>query len=452
MSTKSIRRQIVALAVPASVESVLQIGFGFADQIVIGLLGETSLAAVGLIGHMSFLSGIVLGALAAVAAILVAQYYGSQDRDGVSRSVGAVMQMAMIVTVPLALIVLLFAGRILELMGVEPAVVEAGAPFLRVISLTIPIALAGSIAASALRSLGDARTPMLVTFACVVLNTGLNFLLVFGWGPVPELGAIGAAWATLATQLLRLALMAWAMLRLQTHVSFKAAHFLRPSRPLLAKSFSLTWPIALTETFWSLGSFLYTLMVVELGTSMIAANQVVVTTEAIFIMASSGLSVAALTVIGQALGAKDEEKIRVAAKSVLQIGIASSLLFGLATAAASLLLGIFFKELDAGVLRIAMYGLLLNAAFQWCKVLNMVMGNGVLRAGGDTRFVLFADIISIYAIGIPLAFLTMRYTSWGLMGVLGAKLFEEGSRVFIFLLRYRSGKWRNTVAGPVAAH
>ncbi len=452
MSNKSVRKHLLSQAIPASVESVLQISFGFADQIAIALLGQTALAAVGLIGNMSFLSGIVLGALAATAAILVAQFYGTGDGDGVSRSIGSAMQMAVIVTMPIVVVVLMFARQILELIGVEPAVVEAGTPFLRVIALTVPVALAGSIAASAMRSLGDARTPMVVTFACVILNTALNFLLVFGWGPVPELGAIGAAIATLATQMLRLALMLWVMLRLQTKVHFKASHFLRPSRPMLAKSLSLTWPIALTEVFWSLGSFVYTLLVVDLGTAMIAANQVVVTTEAIFVMASSGLSVAALTVIGQALGAKDEEKIRAAAKSVLQLGITSSVVFGLATAAASLLLGVVFKELEPSALRLAMYGLLLNAAFQWCKVLNMVMGNGVLRAGGDTRFVLFADIVSIYFIGIPLALFTIHYTSWGLLGVLGAKLFEEGARVFIFMLRYRSGKWRHSVIGSSVAH
>jgi putative MATE family efflux protein len=442
------RRQIIALALPASAEAVLQICFGFVDQIVIARLGNASLAAVGLIGHMTFLSGIVLGALSATASILVAQHHGRQDAPGVARAVGGAVQLALVVTVPLALVVAGFAAPILTKMGVEPAVVDAGAPFLRVIAVTVPLSLVGSVAASALRSLGDARTPMVVTLICVATNTVLNFVLVFGWGPVPALGVMGAAYATLVAQVLRCALMVRAMRRAKREVPFPLGDFARTDAAMLGRILRLTWPIALTEVVWSLGSFLYALITIELGTVAIAANQVVVTTEAIFVMASSGLSAAALTLIGQAIGADDEPRLRRTASQLVRIGLASSAAFGLLTAATSVLLGVFFHEISAEALHLARVGLVLNAVFQWVKVMNMVLGNGLLRAGGDNRFVLVADMTSIFAFGLPVAFVVARFTHLGLIGILVAKLLEEGSRVAMFALRYRSAKWRHRYAGP----
>ncbi|HEU4409064.1 MAG TPA: MATE family efflux transporter [Polyangiaceae bacterium] len=446
----SIRRQIVALALPASAEAVLQICFSFVDQVVIARLGNASLAAVGLIGHMTFLSGIILGALSATASILVAQHYGRHDGPGVARTVGATVQLALLITVPLAVVVAAFAAPILTLMGVEPAVVEAGAPFLRVIAVTVPLSLVGSVAASALRSLGDARTPMVVTLLCVATNTVLNFVLVFGWGPVPAIGVMGAAYATLAAQVLRSVLMVRAMAGARRNVPFRFSDFARTDASMIGRICRLTWPIALTEVVWSLGSFLYTLITIELGTVVIAANQVVVTTEAIFVMASSGLSAAALTLIGQAIGADDEPRLRRTASQLVKIGLTSAAGFGLLTAATSGLLGVFFREISPEALHLARVGLVLNAVFQWVKVMNMVLGNGVLRAGGDNRFVLVADVTSIFVFGLPIAFFVVRFTSLGLIGVLVAKLLEEGSRVLMFAIRYRSAKWRKRyVEAPV---
>lgn len=444
--TSSFDKQIVALAVPASLEAIFQSSFYFVDQVVIGRLGESALAAVGLIGHINFFFGSVLGAVAAAAAIMVAQHHGNRDGEQVSRSVGSSTHLALAATLPLCLVTVLFPAQILTVLGVEQPVVEAGAPYLRIVALTLPIGLLGAVAASTLRSLGDARTPMMVTTACVVANTALSIPLVFGWGPLPAMGVVGAAYATLLTQALRLTLMFIAMRERQSHVVFQFCHFFKVSAEHVGAVFKLTSPIALTGLAWAFGTFIYTLIIVkQLDTSAVAANQVILTTEGLFIVASSGLSVAALTLIGQAVGAGNQLLVRQTATRIIRIGIAASVFFGFLTGVAALILRFAFPALETDVLRPAMVGLLIGAAFQWSKVLNMVFGGGILRAGGDNTFVLGANLLSIYGFGIPLAVLVLTGTDWGLLGVIAVRGVEEVLRTVLFVWRYRSGKWQTVL-------
>ncbi|MEM9557834.1 MAG: MATE family efflux transporter [Acidobacteriota bacterium] len=446
----TLRRQVLSLAIPASLESVFQMSFGFVDQVVIGRLGEVALAAVGLTNQMVFLVTLVLGAVAATTAILVAQAHGRGDADSVSAATGASFLVGAAVAVPIALVPLLAPAGVLRLLGAEAEVVALGAPFIQLVALTLPMALLGTIAVSVLRSLGDAKTPMVVTFGAVGTNTVLNLILVFGLGPIPALGVLGAAYATVATHLLRLGVLVYCMVVRQPHARFELADFVRVRLALVGKIARLTSPIALTEIFWALGAFLYTLLVVRLGTTALAANQVVLTTEAIFIMCSSGLSVAALTLIGQSIGAGDLQQLRERSRYIVKLGVASAVLFGLLLALATWTIELLYPKLGGEALRWAVWGLLIMAVFQPSKVLNMILGNGVLRAGADNRFVLGADLVSIYVLGLPLAFGLAIGLDWGLLGVFVGKVVEETARAATFLLRLRTSRWHRMVAGDGA--
>jgi putative MATE family efflux protein len=441
MDKRAIQKAILALGVPASLESVFQMSLGFIDQVVIGRLGETSIAAVGLTNQMLFLSTLVLGTIGSSTAILVAQHHGKGDEQGVSLVSGTSFLLAVLIGLPLAAVAALFPDETLRLVGADAAIVSAGRQFFRIIALTLPLSLLSAVIVSVLRSLGDAKTPMLVTLGSVFVNTLLSVALVFGVGPIPALGVAGAAQATLIVQVLRLGALLYLMLARQRAVRFQSTHFTRLERSAVERIASLTYPIALIEALWSLGTFVYTLLAVRLGTTEVAASQIVIATEAVFIMCSSGLAVAGLTLVGQEIGAGDLAAMRAKSKEMIRMGVYSSAFFGLALAATSLLLHVFYPNVSEEALSLAMVGLLLNALFQPAKVLNMIMGNGVLRAGGDTKYLLLADTVSMYAVGIPFALALAFPLKMGLIGVFFGMFAEEVTRVSMFFLRYRTPKW-----------
>ena len=444
VSSKHIQRSVLALAVPASLEAVFQMGLGFADQVVIGHLGEVPMAAVGAINSLMFVVTIVLGGLATGTAIIVARNQGRGDRDGTTRVIGSGLQIVVMVTAPLAAAGILWPEPLLLLLGVEPAVAEAGREYCRIIAFTLPLSLAGSVLVAALRSMSDARTPMLITLAMVGVNTVLNLVLVFGLGPVPALGVVGSAYATLASQVLRVAALSWRLAR-KHRAAPDLGHLLVRHQPTSSMLIRLSSPIAMTQVLWATGNLAYTIMGIHLGISAMVATQVVNATEGIFIVLSSGLPSAALTLTGSSFGAGGVAQVKQQARQVIRIGMISAAMFGGALALSSLWIHKAYPELNPAALELAVTGIVLNALFQPAKVANMVLGNGLLPAGGDTRFILLADAVSVYAIGLPLALLLGFLLQLGLVGVFIARLAEEVVKLGLFIWRYRGDRWHHSL-------
>ncbi|PTL84517.1 MATE family efflux transporter [Vitiosangium sp. GDMCC 1.1324] len=450
METREIRKAIFALAVPASLEAVFQMGLGFVDQIVIAQMGEAPLAAVGLTNSLMFVVTLVLGALSAGTAILVARNQGRQDGVGVSRSIGSAIQVSVLLTVPLALGAAVLPEQMLRLLGAAPDVAESGREFFRLIALTLPLSVTGSVMVGALRSLGDARTPMFITFMVVVCNTLLNLVLVFGLGPIPALGVVGAACATVTSQVLRLGFLSWRLL-LNGRAFLQLRHWVEPDRLMLTTLLQLSLPIAMTQILWAVGNLSYTLLGVRLGTTAIVATQMVNATEGLFLMFSSGLSAAALTLVGQSLGAGALDDMKAKARQVMTLGLGSSILFGAVLASMSLWVHFFYPTVSQETLRLAILGIMLNALFQPAKVLNMILGNGLLPAGGDTRFILFVDVIAVYMVGLPLVWLLAFVLDMGLPGIFIGRLAEEVVKLAFLFFRYRTLRWFHVLATPEPA-
>ncbi|MEM9557836.1 MAG: MATE family efflux transporter [Acidobacteriota bacterium] len=446
-----LRASILALAVPASLEAVFQMSFGFLDQVVIGHLGEAPLAAVGLTSQLMFLSTLVLGGIAAGTAILVAQFHGKGDSIGVTRSTGASLLLAALVAVPLAVAVVAAPRRLLALLGTEATVIDAGAGYFQLVMATLPLALLGTVVVGALRSLGDAKTPMFVTFGTMGANTVLNVVLVFGLGPLPAFGLAGAAAATVASQVLRLAVLAVLLARRREIDPAALVRIATAERRMVRRLTELSLPIAGANGLWALGAFVYTVTCVQLGTVAMVANQLVLATEAIFIMFSSGFGVAALTLVGQSVGVGDFARVKTQTRALVRIGLQSAVFFGLLLAGAAFLVPVAYPEVSAETLRWVTLGLILNAFVQPAKVLNMILSNGVLRAAGDTRMLMLIDVVAIYGVGVPVALLLALPLELGILGIFLGRAAEEVSRTLILWLRYRTPSWQRVVVADSPA-
>lgn len=434
------RREVARIAVPVSLEAVFQMLFGLVDQVIVGTLGAVAIAAVGLTNGVTFIAILAYASLGAGSAILVSQAYGRHDRAGVAQLTAVALVLATAVAVLTSVPLVLFAAEFLRLVGAGAAVVGEGAVYLRVVALTLPLVVTGAVTSAVLRALGDARTPMVVTLAAVGLNTVLGVLLVFGAGPAPALGLLGAALATLAAQTARGVALTLLLYR-RPEIGWAWPRGGGDLRSVAGRLMALTYPITLGELLWGLGTFLYTLLFTRLGTQALAASQIVIAVEAVFIVASSGLAAASVTLVGQALGAGRVREARRKADALLRLGVVTSVLFGCLLVGAGLLLEALYPSVAPQVLRTAFWGVVLNALFQPAKVLNMVLGGGVLSSGGDTRFVLLGDAASTYAVGLPLALLLGFGLGFGVWGVFAARVLEEVVKVAVFLARYRTPGW-----------
>lgn len=441
MTDRDLRRTILSLAVPVTLEAILQTSLGFIDQVVVGRLGVSPLAAAGLTNNVMFLMTLIVGAIAASASILVAQHHGRGDSEGVARVTGCAVVSALVVSVPPTIVTALFPGEVLHLLGAEPDVVEHGRHFFRIIALTLPLSLLSAVAIGVMRSLGDSRTPMFITMAAVLSNTVLNLVLVFGLGSIPAFGVAGAAAATLLSQILRLGLLAhFLRARLQAS-SFPLSRFTGFGKHVVKALLAMAYPIMLTDVLWGVGNFTHALIGVRVGTTAVASTQMVGAALGVVNAIPMGLSIAGLTLVGQEIGAGNLPGLKRSARAVLTSSLYASVVFGAALAAVSLVEHRLYPNVSQAVISGAALGLLLNGLLYPAMVINIVVGNGILRAGGDTRFVLFASLASVYAVGVPLTLTLVFWLKLGLWGVFLGKGAEEVARAVILLARYRTSRW-----------
>ena len=452
---RSPQREIARIALPVSLEFTLMLVLNFVNQVVVGALGATAIAAVGFASSLTFIMLLTLGALGSSVSILVARAHGAGRRSEMDRTVATALLLgaglAALVSLPLAV----FAPELLRLTGASTGVVAAGTDYLRLSALALAPSVLGAVLSGVMRSLGHARSPMVATFLTVILNTLLGYALVFGLGPFPRLGVAGVGWATLTTALLKLAILLFQVYGPRRHLGRALAGWAWPQgwpqwRTVLGPLLSLAVPLGITEAFWSGGTFLYNVVFQRLSDEALAAAQIVATLEGVFIVGSIGLMSATTALLGRSLGQGDAPGASAWTRRLLGAGLHTGALFGVLFALSSLLLGPLFRGVGSEVQHIAVLGILINAAFQVVKVRNMIVGAGVLPSGNDTRGVILGDVVGAFVVGLPLAVLLGLYTPLGVAGVFVARVIEETVKLGIFTWRARKLDWNMLAAAQRA--
>nr|WP_045234494.1 MATE family efflux transporter [Deinococcus pimensis] len=440
------------IAVPVSLEMVFQLALGFVDQVIVGVLGAVAIASVGLANSVTFIGVLTLSTLGGGASILAARAFGAGDTRGVSRTTTVGLTVATLVAVLVSVVAALTAAPLLRLLSPDARVVEAALPYYGLVVASLPLVVIGAVASGVLRSLGHARTPMTVTMIAVVVNSVLAYLLVFGPGPLPALGLAGAAWATLAAQAFKAAALLGRLYGGRRHASWAPPRVLSEWVSVSRSLLTLTLPLTATELFWSVGTLLFTLLFARVGTDALAGVQIVNTIEGIFIVGSFGLMSAATSLIGQAVGGGNHQLALLRANVIVRTGLLTGVGFGVLFGLTAFALPTLYPRVGADVLAVAVWGIVINAVFQWAKVGNMIRGGGVLPSAGDTRGVLLGDVVGAFAVGLPLAWLLAFPLGLGVGGLFAARVLEELVKLAIFEVRSRRVRWHEVGAEVAAAH
>jgi putative MATE family efflux protein len=434
-------REIFRVAIPVSLEAMFQTSFSFTDQIIVGILGAVAVAAVGLSNNISFILTLFYSAIGTGSGVFIAQAYGRRDLDEVSKIAALGQTAAAILGVCTALPLIMFPSAILRLIGAQEDVVGTAAGYLQLFAAAAPMTVMSAVTTATFRSMSDSRTPMAITISAVVLNTLLALLLVLGLGPFPKMGVIGAGVATLISQAVRCVVLLIVLYSrkegIRWYWSMSRCGFQRIGRSLL----QVTYPIALSEMLWGTSTFVYTIVFTRIGTAALASTQIVTTIENIFIVAATGLAPAAVATIGQALGGGSLPHAKEEASLVLRAGMIAGLVFTTALVGVSFLLPIVYPRVGGDVIHLAFWGIIIVASDQPAKVLNSILGTGILPSGGDTKFVLFSHIVSSYGLGLPVAVICGLAAKLGAWTVFGSRALEEMVKAVMLVLRYRTTSW-----------
>jgi Na+-driven multidrug efflux pump len=290
---------------------------------------------------------------------------------------------------------------------------------------------------------------MIITMGTVALNTLLGFFLVLGIAPSPKLGVLGAGIATLIAQSARCIVLMLVLYRRNEGLRWRWPWQYSSITTISRRLFEVTYPLALSELLWGASAFAYTIVFTRLGTAALASSQIVMAVENLFIAIASGLAPAAIAIIGQSIGAGSIRSAKDNAGRVLKLGFLTGLVLMALLIGTSFLLPFFYPKVEKNVLQVAFWGIVIAASVQPAKVVNSVLGTGILPSGGDTKFVLAGSLTASYLFGIPAAVAFGIYAGLNAPAVFGARALEEVIKATVFLFRFGTPAWyRKSGNGP----
>lgn len=433
-------KSLCKIAVPVTLQSMLQASFSIVDQIMIGQLGETNISAVGLGSNFSLIFSVVIGAIGAVAGILIAQFMGAEDK----KEAWCSFDVSLICGIMISALFLLAAGafplQILGLYTEDMSIINTGAVYFRIVAFSyIPMAVSNILSAW-LRCREYATIPFLASFGAVAVNTGLNYLLIFGKFGFPRMEIKGAAIATLVSQLFNLVFIVIGFVVCNRRDGDKPVLSLRFKKITIRDYLVMIMPILVSEFLWSLGQNVESAVYGHLGTSNLAAYTLTGPIQGLIVGALSGLSAAAGVMIGKRLGRKEYDEAYAESKKIMYAGLAGSVVVA---SLLILLAGVYtgLYRVDNSVKELGKILLIVFALYAPVKVENMILSGGIIRSGGNTKIIMVIDIVGTWCIGIPLCLLAAYVFRWGIVGVYALLTTEEIFRLAVALVIFRRRKW-----------
>ena len=437
---------VCRLAVPVALQSILQSSFSAVDQIMIGQLGAVSVAAVGIAGKFASIFSVVASAVGTVAGIMISQYLGQKNRFEVRRSFLLNLFLSLGIAVLFSGLCLFLPERIMGLYTKDPGVRRAAAGYLFIIGGSF-LPLAGATLLSVLfRCMEKARLPLYASIAAALLNTALNYLLIFGKAGFSPMGERGAAAATLLSQCMNFLLMLFMFFRLRgTEAAEQTDKGSRRRGSFRWKQYmAMLLPVLVCEFLWSLGENVYTAIYGHMRTEASAAMILTGPIQGLMIGALCGLSQAAGVIVGKRLGNKDYKGAYAASKRLLLYGLSGSLLLSALIILTSRLYAGIYQVGDSVKLLTAQI-LIAYALVAPFKVLNMILGGGIIRSGGRTKYVMFIDIIGTWIFGVPLGLFAAFVLKLEVPYVYFILSLEECVRFGISVLVFRKKRWMQSL-------
>lgn len=443
---KDFFKVMISIALPITLQNLVASSVNMLDTLMITTLGEESIAAVGLANQVFFFYAVTVFGVATGSSIFIAQFWGKKDTRNIGRVLGISLAIVCVLGTVFTLAALIVPDFIMRIFSNDKEVIRLGADYLRVVSLSYIITGISFSYAVASRSIGQAKMPMTVSMISFVTNALFNYLLIFGKFGFPQLGIKGAAYGTLIARAVEIALILYSIYsNKQNPLAQNIKNMTDWTGDFIKKYLKTAYPVILNEAFWSLGTVLYSIAYAKIGTEAAAAVQILNTVQNIFMVMTRGLANACTVMVGNKIGADEEEEAVEYANSFMILSVVLGLVLGIMLFITSDGILMFFRNLTPGLHAASKKLLIVLAIFFSIKSFNGTMIVGVLRGGGDTKFSMILEMCSVWLVGVPLAFLGALVFKLPVYYVFLMVHMEEIVKASIGMLRIRSKKWVTNV-------
>ncbi len=432
---------IIILALPAIGEMSLNTLLGVADTVMISrMVGEEALAAVGFANQIIFTLIFVFSSFNTGATSMVARSFGEKDYKKLNKIAGQTVTINFIIGAIISVLAMVFARNIFSIYDITKEVQGLTLDYFYTVGIGLIFMFLSFSYAAILRGAGDTMTPLIITGVANILNIIGNYVLIRGVGPFPEMGITGAALSTALSRVLATVLYTYVLFIMKKKVHLKWKN-LRISRNIVKPLWKISYPGAVEQALMQGAFIAIGIFVALLDTDREASFRILVNLESISFMPAVGLSIAAATLVGKALGEKDLKKAVQTGYAASVVGILWGIIMGLVFLLwPDVLVKAFTEKTEIIVLSASvMFALGLNQPF-----LNfMIVMSGALRGAGDTRNVMLITTMRLWLVLVPFSYIFVILMEQGLVGVWYAEMASFIVFSTVIFLRFHNQKWVN---------
>ncbi len=439
-------KNLLILAIPIILQNLIGASLNLLDNLMIGSLGENAIASTGIANQYYMLyynttNGIVMGA-----GIFMAQYWGKKDVNSIYKFMGISLLFSLITALLFAIGGVFFSQSIMGVFTKEQIVADLGKNYLAAVAPSYIFTSISLTFGMALRSAGYTKIPMYGSLIGLVFNGILNYIFIFGKFGVPALGVTGAALGTTVARLMEMGFILYTIyVRDKNIIAGKFKELFTFSKEYIQKFIKTATPVVFNDVMWIGGITVYFIAYSKLGTNATATMQIANTINNVFNIFAIGIAIASSIVIGNKIGAGEEEEAKEIAIKINIFGVLLGIVVGIVFFIVSPFIPLLFKitpETKANVITV----LKIMSVFVPIRFFGIVQIIGVLRGGGDVVYAILVELIAVWGIGVPLSFIGATYLNYPITIVYALVCLEEPFKMIATIPRLISGKWiRNLV-------
>ncbi len=437
---------VFTIALPITFQQIFSSAGTMIDNLMVGKLGMEAIAAVGAINRFVVIFWCSIYGLTSGGASFIAQFSARNDEKGIQRIVGLTLFFNLIIAAFFTFVSFAYPDYIISFFTKDPLVTESAKSYLYVLAFGFFV---NSLVYSYSFNLRATKNGQISLFAVLLgqfINILFNYLLIYGKYGFPKLGVAGAALATVFSKVVEALIVLSVSYYKKYSIAGSISTMFSFSTVFFVRFIKIAFPFAIGEVLWSTGFAFYHSFFGKISTAAMSGYSMITPFEQLFITLFVGLATAALVMIGEHLGRKEEYEAYNHAKKFYSIGVIGATLIGIVVFFLSNKILLIYnlkssdiedmQALQQAITFLKIFGLLLGI-----RVFNLICFAGILKSGGDSIYLLFTSILSLWLIGIPSAYIVSQIFKMPAYMVYISMYVEEFVKAFFIYRRFKSKKW-----------
>ena len=445
-TNRNFYRKLVSIALPVAAQSVITTGVNLIDTIMLGQLNETALSASSLANQFIMLFMFICMGISMGASVLSSRYWGAQNFRELKKVIAIALRFGLLLAAAFMAVNIAAPEWIMRFYIQDEAVIAAGASYLRWSTVTYLLMALTTITTNIMRSVGLNRIPFISACCAFFINIGANYVFIFGKLGMPAMGVAGAAIGTVISRIAEVGIICGYFYLHEKKVHFRLRDLFIPCGDLVREFFRISVPVMLSDGLLGVGDNVLAAIMGRIGSSFVSANSITNIVSRVSTIFITGLAYAGCFITGQTLGERDVEGAKRQGNTFLVLGLA----IGLVAAMIIMIISgplISFYRISDETHEIAQQLMLAISVIIIFRSTNSILTKGVLRGGGDTRFLLISDTTTMWLVAIPLgalAALVLKLPPFWIFVFLHA---DQIVKAVWCVFRLRSGKWIKKIRG-----